>query len=113
MGHFGIDNLCVAPKLDFLDHICWQIGPYFDVDFTDSPDWREWGELELPLVDGELKTIFSTFFPDGFSRACSDRYPIVLRDKNKPAHSETFVVTDLKWVEKTNEWFMTLNLLKS
>jgi hypothetical protein len=33
-----------------------------------------------------------------------DRYPIVLRDKNKPAHSETFVVADFRWAEQTNEW---------
>jgi hypothetical protein len=49
MGHWGIHQSCVAPKLDFLDHICWQIGHYFDVDFTDLPDWREWGELEFTL----------------------------------------------------------------
>ena len=83
---------------------------YFDVDFKDTPDWREWGELELPSVDMELKGIFQTFFPGGFAKACSEGSPIVLRDKNKIAHSDTFVVTDLKWVETSNEWFMTLIL---
>jgi hypothetical protein len=109
MGHFGIDRTCIAPKLVSLDHLCWQKGPYFDVDFNDTPDWREWGELELPLVDMELKRMFNVFLPQGFSKACSDRTPIVLRDKNKFAHSDTFVATDLKWAEKTNEWFMMLS----
>jgi len=112
MGHFGIDDACIAPKLERLDHLCWQKGPYFDVDFEDSPEWREWGELELPLIDAELKKMFQTFFPGGFSSACSERSPIVLRDKNKPAHSDTFFATDLKWDEKTNEWFITF-MLKS
>ena len=110
MGQFGFDVLCTAPKRENLDHLCWQVGPYFDVDFKDTPDWREWGELELPLVDMELKGIFQTFFPGGFAKACSEGSPIVLRDKNKIAHSDTFVVTDLKWVETSNEWFMTLIL---
>ena len=43
---------------------------YFDVDFKDTPDWREWGELELPLVDMELKGIFQSFFSGGFAKAC-------------------------------------------
>jgi hypothetical protein len=31
---FGIEDRCIAPKLTTLDHICWQSGPYFDVDFS-------------------------------------------------------------------------------
>ena len=108
MGKFGIDHSCIAPNRESLDHLCWQKGPYYDVDFNDTPDWIEWAELELPLVDMELRRMFIVFLPQGFSKACSDRSPIVLRDKNKLAHSDTFIATELKWAEKTNEWFMTL-----
>jgi hypothetical protein len=105
---FGIDDKCIAPKSRILDHICWQAGPYFDVDFSDSPEWREWEEIELPLVDSELKKMFHIFFPHGFSKVFSDKTHIVLRDMNKPAHCNTYKASDLKWKDSTNEWFMIL-----
>ena len=108
MGNFGIDRTCIAPKFESLDHLCWQKGPYYDVDFDDTPDWREWEELELPLGDNDLKRLSKTFFHQGYTKACFDSTPIVLRDKNKLAHSDTFVVAKLKWAEKTDEWFMLL-----
>jgi hypothetical protein len=102
-GQFGIDDLCLAPKSN-LDHISWQPGPYFDSDFSSAPDWREWGEMDLPVTDAELKSLSKCFGTKGFMTG----EPFVIRDAKKKALSASYIIHNLYYDENTNEWIVTV-----
>lgn len=102
-GQFGIDDLCLAPKSN-LDHISWQPGPYFDSDFSSAPDWREWSEMDLPVTDAELKSLSKCFGTKGFMAG----EPFVIRDAKKKALSASYLIRNLYYDEKTNEWIVTV-----
>lgn len=102
-GQFGIDELCLAPKSN-LDHITWQPGPYFDSDFSSAPDWREWSEMDLPVTDDELKSLSKCFGSKGFMTGS----PFVIRDAKKKALSASYLIRNLHYDEKTNEWIVTV-----
>lgn len=97
-GQFGIDYEVVVPDSS-LDHISWELGPYFDYDFSDIEDWRSWEEMNLPIREEELKT-FASCFENGLMSGES----FVLRDSNKFAHSCTYKVRNIEWSNENNEW---------
>mmetsp|Transcript_12932 Transcript_12932/g.24290 ORF Transcript_12932/g.24290 Transcript_12932/m.24290 type:complete len:428 (-) Transcript_12932:127-1410(-) len=99
-GQFGIDDLVLAPKSS-LDHISWQPGPYFDYDFSDVDNWREWNEMDLPILEKDLKKL-ALCLPGGFMSGQS----FVIRDEEKKAHSGCYRIKNIRWVEETMEWFV-------
>jgi len=105
-GQFGIDELCLAPESS-LEDLSWQPGPYFDSDFTDANNWREWKEMDLPITEKELKSLAKCFKKGLFSDES-----FVLRDEMKKAHSASYKIKNIRWVEETSEWFVTVNSKK-
>lgn len=99
-GQFGIDDLVLAPE-SCLDHISWQAGPYFDYDFSDVENWREWNEMDLPILEKDLKKL-ALCLPEGFM---SDQN-FVIRDEVKKAHSGSYKIKNIRWEEETMEWFV-------
>lgn len=102
-GQFGIDDTVLAP-VKSMERISWQPGPYFESDFADIADWREWTEMDLPIAEGELKVLAKCFGSGGLWGGES----FVLRDCVKKAHSGSYVIKNVKWVEGTEEWFVAL-----
>lgn len=109
IGQFGIDRLCLAPKTN-LDHLSWQLGPYFDSDFSDAPRWREWKEMDLPLTPGEFQNL-ATCFEKGLIHAASSRLCFVIRDQTRLAHSASYRLKEFRWEENTLEWITTVVLV--
>lgn len=103
-GQFQIDDLCYAPKSN-LENLSWQEGPYFDADFTDAPQWREWKEMDLPSTESELVLLGKCF-----KRGIFSGETFVVRDRDKLAHSSSYVVKNLRWDESTKEWIITVLL---
>mmetsp|Transcript_15133 Transcript_15133/g.18438 ORF Transcript_15133/g.18438 Transcript_15133/m.18438 type:complete len:466 (+) Transcript_15133:118-1515(+) len=102
-GQFGIDELCLAPKKS-LDHIPWQCGQHFDAEFSDVPEWREWKQMDLPIVESELVLIGNCF-----KRGMFTGESFVLRDRDKVAHSANYTIKNLRWNDETNEWIITVH----
>jgi len=102
-GQFGIDETVLAPESN-LEDIPWQPGPYFDSDFSDIVKWRDWEEMDLPITETELKAL-AKCFKNGFFSGES----FVLRDQIKKAHSASYKIKNIKWVEETQEWFITIH----
>jgi hypothetical protein len=99
-GQFGIDDLVLAPH-STLEHMSWQPGPYFDYDFSDVNNWREWNEMDLPIGEQDLKKL-AMCLSDGLMSGQS----FVLRDEVKKAHSGTYKIKNIRWEEETMEWFV-------
>lgn len=99
-GQFGIDDVVLAPESS-LDHISWQPGPYFDYDFSDVENWREWNEMDLPILEKDLKKL-ALCLPGGFMSGQS----FVIRDEVKKAHSDSYKIKNIRWEENTMEWFV-------
>ena len=99
-GQFDIDEVVLAPD-NSLEYISWQPGPYFDYDFSDVENWREWKEMDLPIGENDLKDL-AKCFPSGLMSGEA----FVLRDEKKHAHSGTYKVKNIRWGEETNEWFI-------
>ena len=103
VGQFHIDDLCLAPKSK-LENIPWQHGPYFETDFSDAPEWRQWKEMDLPLTERELISLGKCFKKKGLFANES----FVIRDKDKVGHSAMYVVKNLRWDDDTDEWIVTV-----
>ena len=99
-GQFDIDELVLAPD-NSLEHISWQPGPYFDYDFSDVENWREWKEMDLPIAENELKTLAKCF-----KRGLMSGDNFVLRDETRKAHSGAYKVNNFRWEDETKEWFI-------
>jgi len=109
-GQFGIDDLCLAPESN-LDHLSWQHGPYFDSNFIDVPEWREWKEMDLPLSGVEFQALAKCFKnTKGLVDAATTGACFVIRDQSKPAHSATYRLKEVRWEENTKEWIVTVLL---
>lgn len=100
-GQFGIDDLVLAPESS-LEHVPWQTGPYFDYDFSDVENWREWKEMDLPIGEKDLKKLAMCMLPGGLMSGQS----FVLRDEVKKAHSGSYKIKNIRWEEDTTEWFV-------
>ena len=92
-GQFNIDTLCLAPKSN-LEHISWQNGPYFDVDFSDAPQWRKWLQMDLPASQSEL-ILLGKCFEKKKGMFSGDSF--VIRDREKLAHSASYVLKNLRF----------------
>mmetsp|Transcript_11031 Transcript_11031/g.16684 ORF Transcript_11031/g.16684 Transcript_11031/m.16684 type:complete len:581 (+) Transcript_11031:111-1853(+) len=103
-GQFGIDDLCLAPMSNMEDR-SWQPGPYFTSDFSEAPHWREWNEMDLPLLDVELKQL-AKCFTNGHGLMSGDSF--VIRDGVKKAHSSNYKVKNLRWEDAMGEWNVTV-----
>ena len=103
IGQFHIDDLCYAPQSNLQD-ISWQNGPYFDADFTDAPQWREWKEMDLPASESELVGLGKCFTNGLFSNET-----FVIRDRDIFAHSALYVIKNLRWDDNTKEWIITVS----
>eukprot|EP00555_Chaetoceros_dichaeta_P014286 CAMPEP_0198256894 /NCGR_PEP_ID=MMETSP1447-20131203/6688_1 /TAXON_ID=420782 /ORGANISM="Chaetoceros dichaeta, Strain CCMP1751" /LENGTH=485 /DNA_ID=CAMNT_0043943645 /DNA_START=45 /DNA_END=1502 /DNA_ORIENTATION=- len=106
IGQFGIDRLCLAPKIS-LDHLSWQLGPYFDSDFSDAPKWRDWKEMDLPLTPREFQNL-ATCFEKGLIHAANSNLCFVIRDQTRLAHSASYRLKEFRWEESTLEWITTV-----
>lgn len=102
-GQFDIDEVVLAPD-NSLEYISWQPGPYFDYDFSDVENWREWKEMDLPIGENDLKDLAKCF-----SSGLMSGEAFVLRDEKKHAHSGTYKVKNIRWEEETKEWFIQVN----
>ena len=102
-GQFGIDEEVLAPESN-LENVSWQPGPYFDSDFSDIENWRNWEQMDLPITEGELVSLGRCFKNGLFSGET-----FVLRDETKKAHSASYTIKNIKWMEETQEWFVTIN----
>ena len=101
-GQFGIDDLVLAPVNNF-ENMPWQLGPSFDSDFRDAENWRDWNEMDLPLSETELKTLAKCF-----KKGMLSGESFVLRDEVKKAHSNSYNIKNIRWVDETEEWFVTV-----
>lgn len=105
-GQFDIDTLCLAPNSN-LDHLSWQPGPYFDMDFTDAPKWRDWKEMDLPCSEKELQSL-AKCCKNGFVHSANNKDTFVIRNKMKHAHSATYCVKNIRLDIPTSEWIATV-----
>lgn len=101
-GQFAIDDIVVAPDSN-LEQYAWESGPYFDSDFSEIENWRSWEEMDLPINETDLKSL-AKCFKNGFYSGES----FVLRDQTKKAHSASYKIKNIKWVDKTQERFVTI-----
>jgi len=108
-GQFGIDRLCLAPSTN-LDNLTWQNGPYFDVDFSDAPSWRNWKEMDLPLTCHEFCEL-AKCFPNGLVAAAKDEETFVVRDLAQLAHSAKYRLNEVRWEAESEEWIATVVLV--
>ena len=72
-------------------------------DFSDIQNWRSWEEMDLPINETDLKSL-AKCFKNGFHSGES----FVLRDQIKKAHSASYKIKNIKWVDKTQEFFVTI-----
>jgi hypothetical protein len=91
-GHYGVDDLCLAPKNSF-ENRPWQKGPYIDMDVTElSKDWMDYNSVYLSYFD-EANTLRGS---GSFVRGYWSNSYVVIRDKDKIAHSRRFSVMEIK-----------------
>lgn len=101
MGHFGIDDCCVSPIVNF-SSVVWQNGPYFDAEFS-SDEWMEWRALLLDLSDAEMQDL-ACCFKTGLLAASRQGSTFVIRNKNKFAHSRRYRLKEISWNKETSKW---------
>lgn len=105
-GHFGIDDICLAPNDSFED-TPWQAGPYFDHDFSRvTEDWRQWPNLKMYLKSSDLERLAACFDP-GFVNAVASESHFELCDKHARAHSRTCCLKEVGWDADRNKWRVT------
>jgi hypothetical protein len=106
-GSYSIDETILAPKDDFFN-ITWQQGPYFDRDLSKFPEWYNYKEITFLLNSEELEN-FCEMALEGKSilEANSKKTRFVIRDKNKPAHSRSCALEDIKWEKDIKMWKLT------
>ena len=101
MGHFGIDDCCMSPIVNF-SNVAWQHGPYFDATFS-SDEWMGWSALLLDLSSAELEDL-ACCFKTGLLDASRQRTPFVIRNKNKLAHSRRYRLKEISWNKEKSKW---------
>jgi hypothetical protein len=107
---FGIDEKVIAPTNNF-ENTPWQVGPYFDIDMSDTPfpEWvTSWHGVETAITSKELEKLGKMLGSD-FINASRQRTRFVIRDSNKIARSRACFLTKLEWQAGDKPWRMEVS----
>ena len=109
-SQFNIDKECIAPSNTF-EQTPWQVGPYFDIDMSDTPfpEWcSTWGGVETAITSKEMEKIGELLGEDLLSSA-QQRQRFVVRDVNKISRSRACFLTKLEWQPGDKPWRMEVS----
>lgn len=100
VGHFGIDDCCLAPKSDLKD-MPWQGGPYYDGNMG-GDGWLSWDGVDFAVdsLDSFIKEI-----------GCSNNV-VTVRDKSKKAHSRSANLHSVKWDSTKNKFTIAFDFIE-
>ena len=107
---FGIDEKVLAPTNNF-ENTPWQVGPYFDIDMSDTPfpEWvTSWHGVETAITSKELEKLGKMLGAD-FINASRQRTRFVIRDSKKIARSRACFLTKLEWQDGDKPWRMEVS----
>ena len=96
MVYYPIDDECIAPMSNFED-LCWQQGPYWDVDMGSSPDW--WQSWKCGVWFDATESDFDKveMLKEGIhTGAIENKTLFVIRDSKRIAHSRRAHLTEVK-----------------
>ncbi len=107
---FGIDETVIAPTNSF-ENTPWQVGPYFDIDMSDTPfpEWvTSWHGVETAITSDDLEKLGKMLGSD-FINASRQRTKFVIRDSKKIARSRACFLTKLEWQPGEKPWRMEVS----
>ena len=102
MGQFSLEVDVHAPSCDLSDRYWQNNDRAFDIPNIPT-DWYSWFNIQSRCSGSDLERLFKAL-GCSWKTATSSKQLFVVRDPTKKARSRYAYLTDIEWIEASNDW---------